>query len=234
MSEEKNERISDWDRMVAGKLYNSSSKDIEKQHMQGLIRCDNFNRIPVAEPEKKQAALEELIPSAKGNSLGVFAPFYCEYGVNIHVGKNCFINYNCTFLDVSPITICDSVWFGAGVIMATPSHPFLPSERMNAVYPDGYHDLEYSSPITIGEGSWIGSGAIIGGGVTIGKGCIIAAGAVVLHDIPDGCIAAGVPAKVIRKIDEKDRMNVWKTYQANALPRSVRDLEKLAGEDTRS
>lgn len=87
--------------MVAGKRYNAAIPDIEEQHLQGLVRCDNFNRTP-----------EELIPSAKGKFLGVFAPFYCEYGVNIHVGKECFINYNYTFLDVSPITLGDSVWIG--------------------------------------------------------------------------------------------------------------------------
>lgn len=234
MSEENSRRISDWDRMVAGKLYNPASKDVEEQHLQGLIRCDSFNRTPVAEFEKKQKALEELIPSAKGKSLGVFAPFYCEYGVNIHVGKDCFINYNCTFLDVSPITLGDSVWIGAGVILATPNHPFLASERLNDAYPDGYHDLEYSAPITIGDGCWICSGAVIGGGVTIGKGSIVAAGAVVLRDIPENCIVGGVPAAVIRKIDEKDRMDVWKTYQENAVPRSVRNREKLQREKSPS
>lgn len=232
MAEEQKEHISDWDRMVTGKLYNSSSKDIEEQHKRGLIRCDTFNRIPVARAEEKQAALEKLIPSAKGKELGVFAPFYCEYGVNIHVGRECFINYNCTFLDVSPITLGDSVWVGANVTMATPNHPFLAEERLNQDYPDGRHDLEYSSPIMIGDGTWICSGAIICGGVTIGKNCIIAAGAVVLHDIPDGCIAGGVPAKVIRKIDEKDRINVWETYQKNETPLSVRQKEKKAREET--
>lgn len=64
--------------------------------------------------------------------------------------------------------------------------------------------------------------------MTIGKGSIIAAGAVVLQDVPEGCIAGGVPARVIRKIDEKDRMNVWETYRQNAVPQSLRDREKAA------
>lgn len=64
------ERITDWDRMVEGKLYNAASKDIEKQHIRGMVRCDRFNRIPVWRAKAKQRALEKLIPSAKGNSLG--------------------------------------------------------------------------------------------------------------------------------------------------------------------
>ncbi len=214
--------ISDWDRMVSGKLYNSSSKDLFKQHALGLTRCDRFNRIPLWRIASKQLALMRLIPSAKGNSLAVFAPFYCEYGVNIHVGKGCFVNYNCTFLDVSPITLKDNVWLGANVTLATPNHPFLPEERLPADYPDGHHDLEYSAPITIEENCWICSSATICGGVTVGKNSIVAAGAVVTRDVPPNSIVAGVPAKVIREIDEEDRMDVWETYAKNEFPVSAR------------
>lgn len=214
--------ISDWDRMVSGKLYNSSSKDLFKQHALGLTRCDRFNRIPLWRIASKQLALMRLIPSAKGNSLAVFAPFYCEYGVNIHVGKGCFVNYNCTFLDVSPITLKDNVWIGANVTLATPNHPFLPEERLPADYPDGHHDLEYSAPITIEENCWICSSATICGGVTIGKNSIVVAGAVVTRDVPPNSIVAGVPAKVIREIDDADRMDVWETYAKNEFPVSAR------------
>lgn len=214
--------INEWDRMIAGKLYNSSSKDLFKQHMLGLARCDRFNKIAVWRYASKQLALQRLIPSSKGKGLAVFAPFYCEYGVNIHVGKGCFVNYNCTFLDVAPITLGDGVWIGANVTLATPNHPFIAEERLPADYPDGFHDLEYSSPITIKDGCWICSSATICGGVTVGENSIIAAGAVVNKDVPPNSIAAGVPAKVIRQIDEGDRMNVWETYVKNEFPVSDR------------
>lgn len=221
---QKNEkRISEWERMVSGKLYNSASADIEKQHMRGLVLCDKFNRTSVKRMKAKQRVLEKLIPSAKENGLAVFSPFYCEYGVNIHVGKGCFINYNCTFLDVSPIKFGDGVWVGANVTIATPNHPFIAEERLVADYPDGRHDLEYSASVMVGDGCWICSGVTICGGVTIGKGSIIAAGAVVTRDIPENCIAAGVPAKVIRQIDDGDRMNVWETYMKNEIPISARN-----------
>lgn len=84
---------SDWERMVNGKLYDPANKDIEKLHKHGLVLRDKFNRIPVWQAKRKRKTLEKLIPSAKGNGVFVFAPFYCEYGVNIHVGKECFVNY---------------------------------------------------------------------------------------------------------------------------------------------
>ena len=164
-----------------------------------------------------------MIPSAKDGGAFIFAPFYCEYGVNIHFGKGCFVNYKCTFLDCAPIELGDGVWIGANVTVATPCHPFLSEERLPQEYPDGFHDLEYAKPIRIGDGSWICSSATICGGVTIGKNCIVAAGAVVNRDIPDNCIAAGVPARVLRKLDEQDRMNVWDTYMKNEVPLSQRE-----------
>ena len=85
--------ISDWERMVSGKLYNPVNEEIEKQHKRGMTLCDKFNRIPLWQKGRKKRTLEKLIPSAKEGGLVVFAPFYCEYGVNIHVGKECFVNY---------------------------------------------------------------------------------------------------------------------------------------------
>lgn len=214
--------ISDWERMVSGNLYNSASEDIAKQHDRGMRICDKFNKIPLWQRKRKQRTLEKLIPSAEGKGLAIFAPFYCEYGVNIHVGKECFVNYNCVFLDISPITLGNSVWIGANVTLATPNHPLIAEERHNADYPDGRHDLEFSDPITIKDGCWICSGAIICGGVTIGENSVVAAGAVVTKDVPPSSLVAGVPAKVLRTIDENDRINVWEKYVNNQKPLSAR------------
>ena len=98
------------------------------------------------EKKRKQRLLEKLIPSAKDGGAAIFAPFYCEYGVNIHFGKGCFVNYKCTFLDCAPITLEDGVWVGANVTIATPCHPFLSDERLPQQYPDGFHDLGMQSP----------------------------------------------------------------------------------------
>ncbi len=215
----KNQTNAEWARMVSGRLYDPANQEIAKRHRTGLLRCDRFNRIALWRAKAKQRALERLIPSAKGKNFEVFAPFYCEYGVNIHVGQNCFVNYKSVFLDVAPITLGNNVLIGPNVTLATPNHPFLAEERAFADYPDGCHELEYAQPITIGDHCWLCSGVTVCGGVTIGAGSIIAAGAVVTRDIPPHSIAAGVPAQVLRQISESDRIHVWEKYIKNEPPR---------------
>lgn len=220
----------DWKRMIEGKLYNSASKDIFWQHAKGMYLTQKLNKCPIWNVPRQNRILNRLIPSSKGKSMWVFTPFYCEYGVNIHVGNDVFFNYNCTLLDISPITLEDGVWLGANVTIATPCHPLIADERINQNYPDGYHDLEYSKPVRIQKNAWIASNVVICGGVTIGEGAVVGAGSVVTRDIPAGCIAVGNPCRVLRQIDENDRIDVWNTYINNEMPLSVRDKEKLAAQ----
>lgn len=152
---DKSRTSGEWERMVSGQLYTSVDPEIAKRHRVGMRRCDRFNRLPLWRTKTKQRALERLIPSAKGKNFEAFAPFYCEYGVNIYVGRNCFVNYNSVFLDVAPITLGDNVLIGPNVTLATPNHPFIAGERAYTDYPNGCHALEYAEPITIGDHCWL-------------------------------------------------------------------------------
>ena len=220
----------DWKRMIEGKLYNSASKDIFWQHAKGMYLTQKLNKCPIWNVPRQNRILNRLIPSSKGKYMWVFTPFYCEYGVNIHVGNDVFFNYNCTLFDISPITLEDGVWLGANVTIATPCHPLIADERINRDYPDGYHDLEYSKPVRIQKNAWVASNVVICGGVTIGEGAVVGAGSVVTRDIPAGYIAVGNPCRVLRQIDENDRIDVWNTYINDEMPLSVRDKEKLAAQ----
>ena len=121
----------------------------------------------------------------------LFPPFYTDCGKNIVVGNNVFINACCKFQDQGGIVIGNGVLIGHNVTLATLNHDERPQFRQN-IYP---------KPIKIGDNVWIGSNATILQGVTIGDGAIIGANAVVTKDIPENTIVAGVPAKIIRKVE---------------------------------
>lgn len=123
-------------------------------------------------------------------SFELFAPFYTDFGRNIVVGENVFINQNCTFMDRGGITLEDRVLIAPRVNLITINHILAPQSR---------RDTE-SRPIHICKNVWLGTGVTVMPGVTVGENTIIAAGAVVTKDIPPGVIAAGIPAKIIKEI----------------------------------
>lgn len=138
--------------------------------------------------------IRELFGKITGNetdvSFRLFPPFYTDFGRNIHIGKNVFINSCCHFQDQGGIFIGDGCLIGHCVVMATLNHDHDPAKRQ---------DLHHK-PIRIGNGVWIGANVVITAGVTIGDNAIIAAGAVVTKDVPANMIAGGVPAKIIKHI----------------------------------
>ena len=172
-----------------------------------MIECRKklkvLNGLDRWEYEKISAAAKEVI--ADSGDLAVVPPFYCEYGTHIHLGKNCFFNYNCTLIDVAPITVGDSCLFAPNVSVYTAGHPLHPETRGS-----GY---EYGKSVTIGNNVWIGGNVVICPGVHIGDNTVIGAGSVVTKDIPDMVLAAGNPCRVIRKIDESDRRKLYKNEE---------------------
>ena len=146
----------------------------------------------------------KIVKELLGKSDGAFInpPFYCDYGFNIEVGKNFFANYNCTILDVAKVTIGDNCQMAPNVAIYTAGHPVHPQTR-NTAY-------EYGISVTIGDNVWIGGNTVICPGVHIGSNTVIGAGSVVTKDIPDWCIAAGNPCRVIRTITEEDKNLYYK------------------------
>ena len=144
------------------------------------------------EPEELKALFEELIGQKIEGSFGLFPPFYTDFGKNIHIGKDVFINAGCKFQDQGGIVIGDGALIGHGVVLATLNHDKTPEKRQSL----------HPGKIVIGKGVWIGANATVTSSVTIGDHAIIAAGSVVTKDVPARMIAGGVPARIIKSIDE--------------------------------
>lgn len=111
------------------------------------------------------------------------------------IGDRCVIGARTILTSHGSITIGDDVWFGQSIFVSDASHGYQDPET-----PIG-DQLDHHQPVAIGSGSWIGHGAIILPGTTIGRNVVIGAGSVVRGEIPDHCIAAGVPAKIVRRLE---------------------------------
>ena len=142
-------------------------------------------------PDEVRALLSRLFGYEVDPTLRVFPPFYTDFGKNIQVGKNVFINACCHFQDHGGVTIGDDCQIGHNVVFATLNHGLTPEDRKTT----------YPAPIVLGKNVWIGSNATILQGVTIGDNAIVAAGAVVTKDVAANTIVGGVPAKFIRNIE---------------------------------
>jgi acetyltransferase-like isoleucine patch superfamily enzyme len=152
-----------------------------------------LNRLTFDDAARIRAVFSELIGAKVDDGFSLIPPFYTTGGENIRLGRNVFINQNCTLYDLGGIDIGDDVMIGPNVSLITSSHPVAPSQRREAVI---------ARPIVIGNNVWIAAGVTVIGGVTIGDNSVVAAGAVVTKDVPPDSLVAGNPAKVIRSIKE--------------------------------
>jgi acetyltransferase-like isoleucine patch superfamily enzyme len=150
-----------------------------------------LNRLTYDDADEVRALFSELIGKKVDDSFLLIPPFYTESGVNISVGRNVFVNQNCTFYDLGGLDIADDVMIGPNVSIITTGHPIKPSERRAGVT---------AKPIAIQRNVWIAAGATIIGGVTVGENSVVAAGSVVTKNVPPNTLVAGNPARVIRSI----------------------------------
>lgn len=150
-----------------------------------------LNRLTFDDADEIRSLFSDLIGKVVDENFLLIPPFYTVCGVDISVGRNVFVNQNCTFHDVGGLDIADDVMIGPNVSIITTGHPLEPSQRRAAVV---------ARPIVIGRNVWIAAGATIIGGVTVGENSVVAAGAVVTKDVPANTLVGGNPARVIRPI----------------------------------
>ncbi|WP_458452969.1 DapH/DapD/GlmU-related protein [Methanobrevibacter sp.] len=141
-------------------------------------------------PDEIQELFAELTNTEVNDSLGLIPPFNTDFGKNIHVGKNVFINSGCKMQDHGGVFIGDDVLIGHNACLLTLNHDADPDARADM----------HPKPIIIENKAWLGSNVTVLPGVRIGEGAIVAAGAVVTRDVEAGTVVGGVPAKLIKKI----------------------------------
>jgi len=179
------------EKMRACELYNAADPELvaDRLHAQHLLYQFNGSR-PDAAEERLELLFELIAYFGRGS---VIQPsFRCDYGYNLLIGRNVFINFDCVFLDCNRITIGDDVQIGPAVQIYTAQHPTEAETRRSG--------LEFALPVTVGDNVWIGGGAILCPGVTIGADTVIGAGSVVTRDLPPGVIAVGNPCRVLRSV----------------------------------
>ena len=185
-----------------GKIYDPADKEILQKQLTCLVKLEEYNKTSIQEAEKRNSLLKEMFAEI-GENCCVLSPFYANFGgKHVHFGNNVFANFNLTLVDDTHIYVGDNVMFAPNVTIATAGHPVLPALREK-----GY---QYNLPVRIGKNCWLGAGVIVLPGVTIGENTVVGAGSVVTKDLPANVVAVGNPARVLRKINDRDKEYYYK------------------------
>lgn len=180
------------DKLKAGLEYTYDDEEIRLMKLNAIQNSNLFNSLDDSDLDKQNEVLSEILGSV-GSDVWIAKRFCFDNGKNIFIGNNFTGNYNITILDMKEVYIGDNVMIGPNTLITTVGHPLTPKGRRQ--------HLAQASEIHIGDDVWIGGNVTILPGVTIGNNVVIGAGAVVTKDIPDNSLALGVPAKVVREIE---------------------------------
>lgn len=141
-----------------------------------------LNVLPFSDLDARNALLGEIFGKPLPDTVTIYPPFYCDYGLHVEFGERVFVNQGCWFLDFGGITIGDRTMIGPGVTLSTAGHPVELAER---------YEFITHAPIVIESEVWIGAAATITPGVTIGRGSVVGAGAVITKDVPPMTVVTG-------------------------------------------
>ena len=190
------------DRLHTGEIYFPNDEEIMAEQLQWLGQLYEFNMTRPTEQAKRQTMLKEMFAEI-GEGCYIEPPFHANMGGHhVHFGKNIYVNFNGTFVDDTHIYVGDCTMFGPNVTIATAGHPILPELREQG--------FQYNMPVRIGRNCWLGAGVIVMPGVTIGDNVVVGAGSVVTKDLPSDVVAVGNPCRVLREVNEHDRVFYFK------------------------
>lgn len=186
------------EKMLSGEFYNSRDPELIKMYHRARELLKEYKNLDSELLEEREQILIQLL-ATKGSGVWIEAPFFCDYGINISIGRDTFINCNCMFLDNNKISIGKNGLIAPYVQIYTATHPLNASERI--VEEQGTSHYQTSTkPVLIGDNAWIGGNTVVFPGVTIGNNVTIGAGSVVTKDIPDNVLAFGNPCEVKKEI----------------------------------
>jgi maltose O-acetyltransferase len=177
--------------MVRGELYLAADPGLVAARVRARRLCAEFNHTDPEAGAERSRALHQLLGRIGARSV-IEPPFYCDYGSNIVLGVDVFVNFGCVFLDPGPIDLGDQVMVGPNVQLLTADHPRDAETRVAGP--------ELARAIKVGSRAWLGGGVIVCPGVTIGEDAVVGAGSVVTRNVPARVVAAGNPCRVIRPI----------------------------------
>lgn len=191
-----------WEKMQAGMIYNDFDDDLFQRRVQAKKLFRAYNKSEDDEVEKRQHIMKELFKSV-GSKVWIEPDFRCEFGKNIIIEDNVYINFGCVILDCAEVTIGANSLLGPNIGVYAVNHVTDAEERINGGC--------YGEPIHIGKNVWLGGDVKILAGVSIGDNTIIGAGSIVTKDIPSDVIAVGNPCRVIKEITEADKTDYLKS-----------------------
>ncbi|MGM0421076.1 MAG: maltose acetyltransferase domain-containing protein [Bacillota bacterium] len=179
------------EKMLAGQLYHADDPELVQDRLQARRLTRLYNQTREDELEKRKEIIQELLGKA-GKNYFIEPTFRCDYGYNIQIGDNFYMNFDCIMLDVCEIKIGANCQIGPGVHIYTATHPLDAKERNSGA--------ELGKPVTIGDNVWIGGGSIINPGVKIGDNVVIASGSIITKNIKTNLVVGGNPAQTIKKL----------------------------------
>ena len=168
------------------------SRAIVERVQDAMALSSRLNLLPFEDADARRALLAQILGRPLPETVTIYPPFYCDYGLNIEFGERVFVNQGCWFLDIGGITIGDRTMIGPNVTLTTAGHPVALAERYDGIT---------TRPIVIESDVWIGAGATVAPGVTIGRGSVIGAGTVVARDVAPLTVVTGTAFVERKRLD---------------------------------
>ncbi|MCH5465497.1 maltose acetyltransferase domain-containing protein [Levilactobacillus tujiorum] len=184
------------EKLLAGQSYDYRDPELQQLIARGRKYLAVIND---GQGAAREAAIQEFFGQT-GARLTINGRFSAVYGVHIRLGDDVFINGNCTFQDSNQIVLGDRVIMAPDVKLYCGNHALDARQRFGVRLDGSRYLITTTKPITIGNDVWIGGNVTIIGGVHIGNNVVVGAGAVVVKDVPDNAVVAGVPAHVIKTL----------------------------------